>query len=216
MKLSNAQNLYLVLTQKYRPDKSLTEIAKQSILGGADIVQIREKNIPEKRLIETGKELSAVCRKNNAAFIINDNPYITKAVDADGIHLGQEDLRKYPILQTRRIIGSGKIIGISTHCLKQFKRANKSSCDYLAYGPIFPTDTKNYHIGTKDIETVLNIAEKPVFFIGGIDLTNIDILLNKGAQNIAVIRSIMQAENITETTKRFKAKIRGIGYADKN
>ena len=91
--------------------------------------------------------------------------------------------------------------------MEQFKATQKVGCDYLAFGPIFETKTKDYYIGTSQIANVLEAETVPVVFIGGIDLENIDVVLNKGAQNIALIRAIMQADNITQTTKQFKEKI---------
>lgn len=209
MKFPEGKNLYLVLTAKYRPDKTICEIAENAISGGVNIMQMREKKMPHKKVIETGKALSKACKKNNIPFIVNDNPYLAKKTDADGVHLGQNDIKKFPTEKVRKILGKNKIIGVSTHSVSQFKKANEMDTDYIAFGPIFPTQTKNYHIGIGNVETVLKIAAKPVVFIGGINLENIDILLDKGAENIAVISAIMQAEDIKKTTQRLKQKLTG-------
>ncbi len=132
---------------------------------------------------------------------------IAKEVNADGVHLGQGDLEKYPIPKVRQILGKDKIIGISTHSLEQFENSLKTDCDYLAFGPIFETKTKDYYIGANQISQVLEVATVPVVFIGGINLENIKIVLEKGAQNIALIRAIMQAKSITQITRKFKEKI---------
>ena len=107
----------------------------------------------------------------------------------------------------RQLIGQDKIIGLSTHSLEQFHLANLMDVDYLAFGPVFPTRTKNYHIGTGDVSKVLQTALKPVVFIGGINTNNLDALLAEGASNIALIRDIMQAEDIVSRTKWYKSRL---------
>jgi len=201
-------NLYLVLSSEYNKNIDILEIASQAIDGGVDIIQMREKYMSDQARLELGFKLCELCRQNNVLFIVNDDPYLAKQVNADGVHLGQTDLEQYPISKVRQIIGQDKIIGISTHSLEQFKAGLNQCCDYLAYGPIFETKTKDYHIGINQIEEVLKIADLPVIFIGGINMDNLDIVLRKGGQNIALIRAIMQAENITQIVQQFKRKIK--------
>ena len=200
-------NLYLVLSSEYNKNKDIIEIARQAIKGGADIIQMREKNISNFEKTELGHKLCALCRQNNVLFIVNDDPYLAKRVCADGVHLGQTDLAEYPVEKVREIVGEDKIIGISTHNLEQFKNAHAMDCDYLAYGPIFKTQTKAYHIGMDGITDILAIAAKPVVFIGGINMKNIDHVLAEGAKNIAMIRAIMQADDIEGITRQYKQEI---------
>ncbi|MBU1043303.1 MAG: thiamine phosphate synthase [Candidatus Omnitrophica bacterium] len=201
------KNLYLVLSSEYNQKKNVLAIAEQAIFGGVDIIQMREKHLSDAEKIKLGKKLYALCQTHKVMFIVNDDPYLAQQLNADGVHLGQTDLEKYPLIKARQIIGQNKIIGLSTHNIEQFKQALNQGYDYLAYGPIFETKTKDYHIGTSQISQVLAWANLPVVFIGGINLRNIDLVLEKGAQNIALIRAIMQAENITQTVKEFKQKI---------
>ncbi|MDD5170813.1 MAG: sulfur carrier protein ThiS [Syntrophales bacterium] len=112
-----------------------------------------------------------------------------------------------PADQVRNIVGEGKIIGVSTHSLTQFRAANEWDVDYIAYGPIFPTKTKDYHIGTGDIENVLNAARKPVVFIGGIDMSNVDVLFSEGVRHIAMIRSIMAADDVAERAGWYRNRL---------
>ena len=148
-----------------------------------------------------------LCQKSDVIFIVNDDPILAKQVDADGVHLGQQDIMKYSIDKTRSILGKEKLIGISTHSLEQFEKANQSDCDYLAFGPIFSTKTKDYFIGTDDIAAIMRITKKPVIFIGGINLENADSVLEKGAKNLAVIRSIVGADDIITSTSVLKQRI---------
>lgn len=209
MQKIKSNSLYLVITEEYGNGKTVLEIAVSAIAGGVDIIQLREKNKPRNEIIGIGKELSVLCKDKNVIFIVNDDPAIAKETDADGVHLGQEDISRYPIKETRKILGEDRIIGISTHSLEQFKSANNEDVDYVAFGPIFPTKTKDYFLGAKDIKSVLKIAKKPVFFIGGINLSNVDYLLREGAKNIALIRGIAEAENIMASAREFKTRLNG-------
>ena len=197
-------NLYLVISEEYGLGRGAVEIAKLAISGGVDIIQMREKNKDRDELMKLACELSMLCKEKSVTFIVNDDPFIAKESGASGVHLGQEDMQRYSLTETRKIIGNGKIIGVSTHSLAELERANEDDVDYMAYGPIFPTKAKKYFLGTKDIKKALKIAKKPVVFIGGINLSNLDEILKEGAKNIAVIRSIIQAEDIVGRAKSFK------------
>jgi len=198
------KNLYLVSSEEYSNLPTL-DIAKQAIEAGIDIFQMREKNKSDQELLKLGKQLVKLCKENNTLFIVNDNPHLAKELDADGVHLGQEDIQKNPILKVRSIL-KNKIIGLSTHSLKQVKIADNLDIDYIAFGPIFKTQTKDYFLGTNQIKDVLNSTTKPVVFIGGINLDTIDQLIELGAKNIAVITAITKADNIQERVKQLKGK----------
>lgn len=207
MDLKMDKTLYLVLTSAYNPERNPLEIAEEACRGGIDILQIREKNRPTEEIIALGQDLKAICKKYNTTFIVNDSPELAVALDADGVHLGQEDIVEHGLTKTRAILGEDKIIGLSTHSLEQFALANECAFDYLAFGPVFETQTKNYFIGTDEIIEVLKIAKKPVVFIGGVKEHNIDELLKLGCSNIAAIREIMCASDIENKTKILKNKI---------
>ena len=208
------RSLYLVITEEYGMGRRAIDIAKSAITGGVDIIQMREKDKPPSELVELGKKLARLCKDNKVLFIVNDDPALAKETNADGVHLGQEDIKRYSLKKPRGILGKNRIIGISTHSVEQFEDANKEDFDYMAFGPIFETKTKDYFLGTDSIEHVLSIAKKPVFFIGGMNFSNIDIILKKNAKNIALIRGILEAENITSRTKEFKEKM--LAYGNKN
>ena len=207
MKKIEDYSLYLVITEKYGKGRGAVEIARAAIKGGVDIIQLREKDSPRQELIDTGKKLSRLCNDNNVIFIVNDDPVIAKETGADGVHLGQEDINSYPIEEARRIIGRNKIIGISAHSPETVKKADPGHVDYIAFGPVFPTEIKDGCVGTECVEKALAATGKPLFFIGGIDLCNVDGLLQMKAKNIALIRAILQADDITEKTKAFKDKL---------
>ena len=127
----------------------------------------------------------------------------------------QEDLHRFGIGAARDAMGKGKIIGISTHSMAEFNEANDADVDYIAYGPVFPTKAKNYCIGTEGITDVLRIARKPVVLIGGIDTSNMPELLRLGAKNIAVMRSILQADDSEAAACGLKRMIVGNGLKRK-
>jgi thiamine-phosphate pyrophosphorylase len=207
LKIKN-YNLYLVISEEYGLGKNALEIARLAISGGVDIIQMREKNRPRNDPVELGSEFSKLCKENRVTFIVNDDPLIAKECGACGVHLGQEDMLKYSITETRNIIGKEKIIGVSTHSLPELIKANEEKdVDYIAYGPIFPTKTKNYFLGDNDIQEAVRITKKPLFFIGGINLSNLDVILEKGGKNIAMIRDILQSEDITAQARSFKQKL---------
>jgi thiamine-phosphate pyrophosphorylase len=200
-------SLYLVITEEYGNGRSALEIARAAIAGGVDFIQMREKDKPREELLRLGRELSCLCKEKGVKFIVNDDVMLAKEVDADGVHLGQDDIRSMTVKEARRILGPSKIIGVSTESVAQVLAANNEDIDYIGYGPVFSTEIKDKCIGTGDVSNVLSLSKKPVVFIGGITLSNIDELLDKGAKNIALIRGITQANNITSATEGFKKRL---------
>jgi len=209
MRKINDNSLYLVISEEYASGRTVTEIATAAISGGVDLLQLREKNKSVREMAVIGKTMLTLCRGKGVKFIVNDDPMLARRLDADGVHLGQEDMERFSIEMARDVIGPNGIIGVSTHSVDQLKKAADEDVDYIAFGPIFPTKTKNYSIGTGNIKDVMNISAKPVFFIGGIDLSNMDSILAEGGRNIALIRGIMEADDISARTKQFKKKLTG-------
>lgn len=201
-------SFYFVTGGESPEERTIAETAARAIEGGADIVQLREKNMGRGELVGKGGELSRLCRAKNVTFIVNDDPYLASEISADGVHLGQEDILKYPVKKAREILGDEKIIGLSTHSLEQVEEANRLDVDYIGFGPVFPTRAKNYHLGTGNVLKVLEISEKPVFFIGGINLSNAGSLLEMGAKNIAAIRAVAGARDIEGRVREFKAMLK--------
>lgn len=207
MKKIKEHSLYFLITEEYCRRRDCIEVARRSIDGGADMIQLREKNGPGSDVAGRARELCALCRQKGVTFIVNDDPILAKEVDADGVHLGQEDLKLFTVAETRQILGKNKIIGLSTGSVDDVERANGEDVDYIGFGPVFPTTVKDKCVGTKAVELVLKTANKPVFFIGGIGVDNVDELLAKGAKNIAVIRAISEADDIKRAAKELKTKI---------
>lgn len=201
-------SLYLVLSSEYAGGRSVLDIARRAVAGGIDILQMREKNMERDELMRLGRELSALCRGSGVLFIVNDDPALARELDADGVHLGQEDRAAFPVADVRKLLGPGKLIGLSTHNPDQFEEADGMDLDYIAYGPIFPTKTKPYFIGIKDIRALQKRAAKPVVLIGGINQSNLALLLAEGARNIALIRDVMQAGDVQDRARWYKRQLR--------
>ena len=204
MNFPKHNSLYLVTGQQYSGGRTTLEIAEAAIASGIDIIQMREKNLSYDRQKQLGKKLSTLCKSSSIVFIANDDPGLAKEINADGVHLGQEDIQQWPIAKVTEILGPGKIIGLSTHSLKEVKEANSLDINYIAFGPIFATKTKSYCIGTKDIAKALKLSKFPVVCIGGITETNIETILRLGADNIAMIRTITQSENVYNKVRELK------------
>ena len=210
LRLHNSK-LYLVTSRitasgQIIPDKDFFKIIGDSILGGIDIIQLREKAENEKRILELAREIKKLVNNSEVLFIINDRLDIALASDADGIHLGQDDL---PLHEARKISPESFIIGLSTHSIEQGQAGLKTSADYLGVGPVFPTPTKPDY-NPAGLEYVSwahqNLKTLPWFAIGGIDESNIDKVINNGAQRIAVVRSIINSSNPLKLTKDLKGR----------
>ena len=201
------KNLYLVTGEECSLGRTTIEVVEAAINGEVDIVQMREKSASLVRLKELGERLSDMCSKSGVIFIVNDDPMLAKEVGAHGVHLGQEDVKTCPVDFARDILGQDGIIGLSTHSVDEAKEGMRSGADYIAFGPVFPTKTKDYFIGKDDIPEVLGFSNKPVVLIGGINGGNISEVLSLGAQNIAMIRQITEAEDIEREVRSLKGKI---------
>ena len=189
-------SLYLVTSNR----KDLKEIVLQSLEAGVKMVQYREKFLNDIQKVNQAKELSSLCKKYNSLFIVNDRIDIALAVDADGIHLGQEDL---PTTLARKLLGYEKIIGRSTSCLENIKNAEEEGCDYIGIGPIFLSETKKKlnPIGIDRLKKGLNKTLLPAFAIGGINSSNINNLNHITNLRVAVSDAIINSNQPFAKTK---------------
>lgn len=198
--------LYLCTDRSLIKSGTLEETVEQAILGGCSIVQLREKECNTKEFFETAKGIKRITDKYNIPLIINDRIDIMMAVDAAGVHLGQEDL---PVKEAREILGEDKIIGVSAHNIEEAKKAWEEGADYLGVGAIFGTKTKKNTVDTS-IATLKEICcnvEIPVVAIGGVGLSNISRLKGSGIQGVAVVSAIMVAENVKEVAEELVKKV---------
>ncbi|MGL4788823.1 MAG: thiamine phosphate synthase [Cetobacterium sp.] len=200
--------IYAITDSECGKDKEFLTYCEELLQGGAKIIQYREKSRDMKKLFKEAKELKILTQKYNAIFIVNDHLDIALLVDADGIHIGQDDL---PISEVRKVLGKNKIIGISTHNLNEAEEAVKNGADYIGVGPIFHTDTKKdagNPLTLNFLEEVEKNINLPYTVIGGIKENNLDEVLSRGAKSVCLISELICNENTLQITKRIDEKIK--------
>ena len=183
-------SLYLITSNR----KDLRETVLKCLLSGVQIVQYREKNLNDNEKINQAKDIATLCKKHDSLFIVNDRIDIALAVNADGIHLGQEDVSTKI---ARQLLGSEKIIGRSTHCFEDIKNAEEEGCDYIGIGPVFSSRTKKTlnPLGVGYLKEGLERSLLPSFAIGGINLSNINKLNEIDNLRIAVSDAIINSDD---------------------
>ena len=193
-------NLYLVTDRTILGSKDLCNSIEQAIQGGTSIIQLREKNITSIKFYNIAKEVKKITSKYNVPLIINDRLDIALAVDADGIHIGPEDL---PVKVVRKIMGEDKIIGASTCNIKEALEAEEAGADYLGVGAIFPTKTKKNteDVSIEDLKNIKASVNIPVVAIGGINEKNASIVMEAKIDGIAVVSAILNKSDIFESAK---------------
>ncbi|MFM7450845.1 MAG: thiamine phosphate synthase [Leptolyngbyaceae cyanobacterium] len=191
-------HLYLVTS----PQEHLLATVEAALQGGVRLVQYRDKTADDRIRLQNGEKLCLLCHRYGALFIVNDRPDIALAVNADGVHLGQQDL---PVRLARQILGPQRLVGRSTHCPEDLQRAIQEGADYIGVGPVYETPTKAGRpaAGLDYVRYALQQATLPWFAIGGIDLTNLSEVLAAGAQRVAIVRAIMQAADPKQVTQSF-------------
>lgn len=201
--------LYGITDRSWLNGRTLSEVVKESLEGGVTILQIREKDIDEKNFLEEAKEIKKICEKFNVPLIINDNVEIAKMVDADGVHLGQDDM---DIEEARKILGPEKIIGITAKTIEQAKEAQMKGADYLGSGAIYTSGTKQNakRLTVENLKAICASVEIPVVAIGGLTYDNIDVLKDSGISGIAVVSAIYASTDIKTDTIKLKEKTRNL------
>jgi thiamine-phosphate pyrophosphorylase len=184
-------------------------ILRELVRGGARWVQIRDKSTPAKELLEDLHRCVDFARENNVVLIMNDRCDLARICGASGVHLGQDEL---PPEKARIIVGRHRILGLSTHSLGQVRAASNLPIQYIGFGPIYPTATKNSSqpaVGLKRLAGACRASSFPVVGIGGIGLDTVRAVLDTGASSVAVISSLMEARDIAEQMQRFLEKAKG-------
>lgn len=194
--------LYIIADKKVSGRRPIFNIVKK--LKGLDvgIIQFRDKESSKSSILKEAYRLRKLLVNSRTIFIINDYIDIARIVNTDGVHLGQYDT---PPEIARQLLGKDKIIGVSCHNLSQAVRAQNGGADYISIGPIFPTATKPEYksIGLNLIRKTRKVIRIPLFFIGGINDSNINRALASGARRVAICRAICQAKNVALATQRF-------------
>jgi thiamine-phosphate pyrophosphorylase len=197
--------LYVITESTISKGRSNEEIVKEAIKGGAEIIQLREKEWGKDKVKKEAVKLLKICKDNNVLFIVNDDIDIALEIGADGVHLGQSDMS---IEEARKICGKRLIIGLSTHSVEQAIDADQEDVDYITVGPIYKTRAKDFTVGVEIIKPVLDNVYKPVIMIGGINKNNIDEVLGQQARSIAVISAVVSADDVRKAAKDLVEKIK--------
>ena len=167
-------------------------MVRAALSGGAGMVELRDRDQPRSLIDRSGGTFRRLADTYSALFIVNDDPHLARELDADGVHLGQDDI---PPAEARQILGPEAIVGLSTHSLEQIEAAHQHTVDYISVGPIWETPTKAGRpaTGLELIEAATKAATLPWFAIGGIDAGNIGEVIAAGARRVCVVRAIRNA-----------------------
>jgi thiamine-phosphate pyrophosphorylase len=171
------------------------ELAEALAGSGVELVQYRSKTASSRQFFEVSRNLSSFLKSRGVRFVVNDRADIALLADAGGVHVGQDDLS---VEDARAIVGPGRWVGFSTHSLEQVAAADRTSADYIAFGPIFPTATKKNPdpvVGTDLLKQARRLTKKPLVAIGGITLERAAEVYRAGADSLAVIRDLIAAPN---------------------
>ena len=192
--------LYGITGEAFSNGKSNLRCAEDMIKSGIKIIQYREKDKPIREKIKDMKEIRELCRKEGVLFIVNDHVDVAILVDADGVHVGQEDMHPSDV---RALIGPHKIIGLSTHSPEEGMASLDEDIDYIGVGPIFPTTTKDREaVGLQYLDFAVKNLDIPFVAIGGIKEHNIKEIIKAGAERICLVSEVIGAEDINKKVKK--------------
>ncbi|MDI3256193.1 MAG: thiamine phosphate synthase [Kyrpidia sp.] len=201
------EGLYAVTDRRFYRGRALEEVIREWLSGGVRCIQLREKDLNTRELLEMGAIIRRMTREAGALFIVNDRVDIAAVLDADGVHLGQEDL---PVGDARQILGPHRLIGVSTHSVEEAREARRLGADYIGLGPMRPTTTKtNTHpvVGVEGLRAVRRTVHLPIVAIGGIEVSDAEDLVAAGADGLAVIRGLLDTDDIAGRAREFVRSI---------
>lgn len=208
--IRKAMLLYAVTDQSWlKEDETLFDIVKEVVRNGATFLQIREKDLNEADFEVEAKKLQDICKEYHVPYVVNDNVDVAIKIDADGVHVGQSDIKGRDI---RAILGGEKILGISAGTVEEAVAAEKAGADYIGVGAVFETSTKkNARNMTMDrLKEIVASVNIPVVAIGGINSANISELKGSGIDGVAVVSAIFAAENPGQATKELLSQANAV------
>lgn len=207
--LRSALLLYAVTDRHWTGEKNLIQQTEEALKGGATFLQIREKNLNEQDFEKEALEIQKLCKKFKVPFIVNDDVPLAKKINADGVHIGQDDMNP---LEAREILGSEKIIGVSAQTVIEAVLAERQGADYLGVGAVFPTGSKDdaIEVPLETLKSICNAVKIPVVAIGGITKDNLQELKESGICGISVISAIFGQKDIKSATEELKLRVKKI------
>ncbi len=206
--------LYAIIDGAQTGDGSPVAVSEILLSVGVRLIQYRDKRNSSRELFEISREIAERVRRANGTFIVNDRADIALAVDANGVHVGQDDL---PVELALRVLKPHQWVGCSTHVLSQVRQADHSSVAYIAFGPIFPTQSKELAdrvVGLEGLREARKATRKPLVAIGGITLANARDVIEAGADSVAVIRDLLLAPDVGGRAREFLSVLGDVrGYS---
>lgn len=194
--------LYAILDAE-RGAKAAVSLARVLADAGVRLIQLRDKRATARVIYEVARELNEAMAPRGVRVIVNDRPDIAAMIGAAGVHVGQHDL---PVEEARKICGTGRWVGVSTHNMEQFLEAEKTSADYIAVGPIFATVTKENPdpvVGIEFLRAARRLTQKPLVAIGGITIESAEAAYRAGADSLAVVRDLVGAEDPVKRAREY-------------
>jgi thiamine-phosphate pyrophosphorylase len=201
-------DLYLVTDRNQTGGRDLLWVLEQALDGGVKAIQLREKDLSGRDLFSLAEKVCKVCQAHSAALFINDRIDIALAVDAAGVQLSQTSL---PVVTARALLGPQKLIGVSTHSLREAKEAEQNGADFVLFGPVYFTASKAAYgapQGLPALKTIVDNISLPVYAIGGIKSENIESTKKLGVRGVALISAIVSAESPKETAAKMLRQLR--------
>lgn len=196
--------LYAVTDSMWLGDRTLPEVVKEALEGGATFLQIREKNLAYPEFVKLATEVKAVTDAYHIPYVVDDDVELAKEIDADGVHIGQSDLA---LVEARRVLGPDKIIGVSAHSVAEAMEAEKNGADYLGVGSVFNTSTKldAEAVSKATLKAICEAVSIPVVAIGGIQKDNMLQLKGTKVDGVAVVSAIFAAPDIEKAAKELRS-----------
>lgn len=201
--------LYAVTDRAWTGEQTLYEQVEAALKGGVTCVQLREKEMDETAFLQEAKDICALCHRYGVPFIVNDNVDVAIACQADGIHVGQEDMAAGEV---RRRVGDAMLLGVSVHTVEEARRAVRDGADYLGLGAVFPTSTKTDvdQMTNETLRAICDAVDVPVVAIGGINRGNLLKLSGSGVDGVALVSAIFSAEDIEDTCRKLRLLAEGM------
>lgn len=208
-------NIYVIVDLQYGVGDEFISRVRHLVAGGVGVIQLRDKSADDRALISAGHTLKNIIRETNVTsetppskplLIMNDRPDIARVVHADGVHVGQDELR---VAETRVVVGPEKLIGVSTHNLEQAKQAVVDGADYIGVGPVFESSTKSFSefVGVELLENVATEIALPAYAIGGVTLQRLGQVLESGFRRVAVSGAIWRVDDVAAELSAFKKQL---------
>ncbi len=200
-------SLHVLTDEELSRGRDTIDVVRAAIQGGATVIQLRDKNASTRHLIELGRTLRELTRAADVTFIVNDRADVALAVDADGVHVGQDDL---PASDARRIVGAQKLVGVSASSVAEAMQAEHDGADYIGTGSVFVTSSKpdaGVPIGLDGLQQIARAVSIPVVAIGGINAQNAASCVVAGAAGVAVISAVVSAADVERAARELRAII---------